>query len=425
MEHLDAFHLEQSLPLCIGLAALGGVLEVAATAITAVPSVREKEGKTMKPWVQWLAIIGNVTLQGIGTLFSHLIAAWFGPVSLVVPFFYSATLLTNMLVFGFLGEKFTKNMKVGTYVILVAVVLLPSVGPQIQDDQRVEILLSRWYSQVWFGLCNAGWIITGILLIFDITRYSPRTRTIILLIARAASVSVNLTVSRGFVLSPPPSMFLSFLVIKILSGAVYTSAIVVQSTAVEQARFVPLNATLTILLNAFTGIIIWEDWRVIEAWYAYICIFVLLGLGCDLLLAVPLLNAENPHFAPTTVRASFKRRRHSQPNIDRSQYQINSGEHTSLVSGTSKAYGSTRKEAWKQLLSPMNESTPDTEFFRDHIATNDVWADKFNDGYTTPSRPRNGNIISLNYRPETHPVSAFRTDCATSRVTPLTTDSAV
>ena len=50
---MKALAIEQSLPICCSLAALGGILEVAATAVTAVPSVREKEGIVMKWWVQW------------------------------------------------------------------------------------------------------------------------------------------------------------------------------------------------------------------------------------------------------------------------------------------------------------------------------------------------------------------------------------
>jgi hypothetical protein len=65
---------------------------------------------------------------------------------------------------------------------------------------------------------------------------------------------------------------------------------------VEQSKFVPLNATLIILVNAVTGIIIWEDWRVVQSWIGTVVSFALLGIGCDLLLTVPLLNSENAEF---------------------------------------------------------------------------------------------------------------------------------
>ena len=187
-------------------------------------------------------------------------------------------------------------MRVGTHVIVVAVILLPVVGPKIQEGQDITSLMRHWYSIVWFSILLVTCAIAGLLLVWDVTRYRMEARVLILLVARAAAIAVNLTVSRAFILGLTDAMLFTFIIIKIVSGAIYTYAIVVQSYTVEQARFVPLNATTIILVNALTGIIIWEDWRVVSSWYGYLCIFVLLGLGCDLLLSVPLLNAENPEF---------------------------------------------------------------------------------------------------------------------------------
>ena len=68
---------------------------------------------------------------------------------------------------------------------------------------------------------------------------------------------------------------------------------------VTQSKFVPLNATAIILVNAITGVIIWQDWRVISSWTGYICVFLLLALGCDLLLSsasANLLTNENAEY---------------------------------------------------------------------------------------------------------------------------------
>lgn len=338
---MKALHVEQSLPICCSLAALGGLLEVAATAVTAVPAVREKEGIALKWWIQWLAIAGNVGLQAIGSLLSHLIATWFGPVSIVVPFFYSATLLSNMLIFGLLGEHFTKNMRVGTHVIVVAVILLPVVGPDIQEGQDISILFHRWYSMAWFIILLLASASSGVLLLLDISKFETKSRVAILLVARASSISVNLTVSRAFILGLNDVVLVTFIVIKLVSGAIYTYGIVVQSFHVEQATFVPLNASTIIIVNALTGIIIWEDWKVVTSWYGYLCIFVLLGLGCDLLLSVPLLTAENPEFG-ATQRASIIMPKSSK-KFRTLQHQTRTPHHSS-----------SRKDAWKQTLSPID-----------------------------------------------------------------------
>jgi len=51
------------------------------------------------------------------------------------------------------------------------------------------------------------------------------------------------------------------------------------------------------LVNAMTGILVWQDWRVIDSWTGYICVFLLLALGCDLLLSSALLMTnDNPEF---------------------------------------------------------------------------------------------------------------------------------
>ena len=348
--------MEQSLPICCSLAVIGGVLEVGATAVTAIPAVREQEGKKLSPMLYWLALAGNVSLQLMGSLTSHLVATWFGPVSIVVPFFYAATLLSNMLIFGaMLGlEFFTKNMQVGTYVIVCAVILLPVVGPTIQEDQDISLLFKHWYSSVWFSMLLVAMLITGALLTQDLTRYSMRGRTAILLIARASSITVNLTVSRSFILSPPHAVFVLFIIFKIVSGGIYTSAIVVQSTAVDQARFVPLNTTTIIVVNAITGIIIWEDWKVMQSWYGYACVFCLLGLGIDLLLSVPLLTEDNPMFGANKRASMILRRdegyRHI-PDVNTEEAPAASTEEMGAESKEvqEESPTMTRREAWKVI----------------------------------------------------------------------------
>ena len=372
--HLE--HLEQSLSVCCSLAAVGGILEVGATAVTAVPAVREKQGIEMRWWTYLLALAGNIGLQAIGSLLSHLVVPWFGPVSIVVPFFYSATLLSNVFVFGvLLGEEFTKNMKVGTYVIVVAVILLPVVGPNIQDNQDVGELFRHWYASLWFIMLLAASGITGVLMFaVDISKYSMNKRTVVLLIARGASLSVNLTVSRSFILGLSHPVLVLFIIIKLLSGVVYTYAVIVQSRVVEQATFVPLNAITVVIANAITGIIIWEDWRVIQSWYGYVCVFVLLGLGCDLLLSVPLLNSENPEFGAPKRALMIMQGRKGRQSLQLRASDINAGysevpdvdELSSrsfdppekMVSWESEAEDDDKhrsnERAWRETISPVN-----------------------------------------------------------------------
>jgi len=289
--------LPQSVPICLVLAAAGGVVEVFATAVLAWEDERSKVGVQSTPCRHRCALAANTTLQILASILGNLFAPWFGPVSLVAPMFLSAQLVANMVIFGFvLGiESFSKDMKIGTYVIVVASLLLPVVGPQAQENQDVMTLISNWYSLLWLALLICAMVFASVLLNgLDVMSLRERVRIMIILSARAASFTVNLTVSRIMVLKPNSAYLAVSLVQKILSGAVMTHAIVVQSTAVRQALYVPLNACTLITVNALTGIVIWEDYLVVVSWIGYIGVFILLLLGSYLLLGdFELLGAGN------------------------------------------------------------------------------------------------------------------------------------
>jgi len=65
---------DQSLPICIGLSAVGGIIEVLATAILAYQDDQEKEGRIRNPDAPssrrsyLLALTANVTLQIIASV---------------------------------------------------------------------------------------------------------------------------------------------------------------------------------------------------------------------------------------------------------------------------------------------------------------------------------------------------------------------
>ncbi|KAL7442632.1 hypothetical protein ACHAXM_011958 [Skeletonema potamos] len=358
-------HFAQSLPLCYGLSAIGGILEVGSIAVLAVPDAREKEGMITPTWLSIVTLAANVIMQLIGSLSSNLVATWFGPVSVVAPIYFSATLVANLIIFGFiLGlEFFDRIMIVGTYVIAIGTVMLQVVGPGIQDGQDIGELLGHSYALSWFIFLLLSMVVSTILMVTSIKSYGEYKRIAILLIARSSSYTLNLTVSRAFLLNPDNFVLVAFIVIKVVSGAIYTYAIVVQSTAVKQAKFVPLNATTIILLNAITGVIIWEDWRVISSWVGYVCVFLLLALGCDLLLSAHLLTNDNAELGRARLVRKFKleRSRGSRNlysdiadydgEIEKAQ-DIAVNRNADLLTSADKPKAeSTRRTAWKKVLS--------------------------------------------------------------------------
>jgi len=188
----------------------------------------------------------------------------------VAPIYFSATLVSNLIIFGIiLGlEFFDRIMRVGTYVIAIGTILLQVVGPGVQEDQDIKELLIVPSAFAWFLLLLVGMTISTIFVARSVSeKYGENKQTIILLVARSTAYTLNLTVSRAFLLNPTYFILVTFVVIKVVSGMVYTYAIVVQSTTVTQSKFVPLNATTIILVNAITGVIIWQDWRVVSIAY--------------------------------------------------------------------------------------------------------------------------------------------------------------
>ena len=294
------FQVEQSVPICLALAAAGGAIEVLATAVLAYQDAQKKEGHKWKRRVRYAALGVNLFLQVTSSLVGNLFATWYGPVSLVGPVFLSSQLLANMVVFGILLglEMFTKDMRVGTYIVVIAVILLPIVGPTAQEGQNVSALLETWYSLLWIAIQLFVMTASSILLLLlDMSALHEWQAMCILLSARATAFSINLTVSKAMIMNVDYIILAMSILLKMLSGAIITYALVVQSTAVTQAKFVPLNASALIIVNALTGMVVWEDWRVIGNWVGYICVFVQLVLGNYLLLGdVKLLSPDNPQY---------------------------------------------------------------------------------------------------------------------------------
>ena len=82
-----------------------------------------------------------------------MISTWYGPVSIVGPIFFAAQLLANLIVFWLvLGlEAFSHEMQIGTYVIVIAVILLIVNGPAAQEygDTTFEDVITDIKAMIW------------------------------------------------------------------------------------------------------------------------------------------------------------------------------------------------------------------------------------------------------------------------------------
>lgn len=144
--------LEQNMAVCVVFSALGGVLEVFATACLAYPAARMLQGYQYTDRQLKACLAANILFQILASLSGNLFATWFGPVSIVGPTFFAAQLLVNLVLFWIvLGiEAFSREMQVGTYVVVVAVVLLLVTGPVAQEySESFEDLVIQPAAATW------------------------------------------------------------------------------------------------------------------------------------------------------------------------------------------------------------------------------------------------------------------------------------
>lgn len=155
--------IQQLIATCITLAVLSGIMGVLATASLAHSAAQKQKGNKAFTCCGLGAFALSVLCQA-GIAVFNISATWFGPVSIVVPTAASAQLLFNMVMFSVvLGlESFSKEMRVGAYVVVLAAILLPVVGPGVQIDQDVYRLMQQTGAVVWSGVLLGALVVSAI-----------------------------------------------------------------------------------------------------------------------------------------------------------------------------------------------------------------------------------------------------------------------
>ena len=112
---------QPSTPLCIGLSAFGGFLEVSSTMVLAFPEFKTKMGAWQPSKCRdRIMMVLNLVLMGVASV-AYIVGSWFGPVSLSVPVVMVSKLLFNMVLMGLVLRmtSFSKDQQVGTYLSLI------------------------------------------------------------------------------------------------------------------------------------------------------------------------------------------------------------------------------------------------------------------------------------------------------------------
>ena len=265
---------------CLIWATIGAFAAVISSTCVAYPNFLEQKHKelTYSKFRKTLHAVLNVSfsLLAVGCFIK---ATGYGPVALAMPLQTGMTLLLNMVVQTVLRMKrYTKEMTAGTLVLVCAVIILVDVGPSEQHDLLEDPLplLETVPAIIWNLICVAICILGAL----GIRSSNEGTNLQLISYSMAISSTTVLAASIGKLMQETTgSVVYLFIALYIVLGVVnlYWSAKAAGSTDIS--LLMPVQSSITLALNCVTGLLVWQDWRVIEAWTSYIMVYLLILLG--------------------------------------------------------------------------------------------------------------------------------------------------
>lgn len=285
--------------------AFSGFLRVIATMVLAFPDFLAKSrgsplGSTEKQQKCYgiFFVCLHVLLLAIAAVMS-IVGSFFGPVSIAVPVQTGSQLLFNVVAMGIVlhMRAFDKAQRTGTYVVFFSVLSLIDVGPGLQDGQDVIGLLSEPSALAWSILLSLAMLTAAIftvpLLRSDsgtsepsfFQRHSFLTLTVGVTVSNVGMATSGKTL--GILTGSEFAIAAIYYVVASLLGLVFS---IVSATSCDQGIFTPLSSVALIIVNMITGIIIWEDWKVIDTWIGYMCACFLMSCGVYLLAEVDVIE---------------------------------------------------------------------------------------------------------------------------------------
>jgi len=366
--------VKQSLTLCILLMSLSGLLRVVATMVLAYPDFVAKKNRRSRGvgnddslssigrFMGTFYVACHVLLLGVAAVVS-IVGSFFGPVSIAVPVQTGSQLLFNVVAMGAVLKmrNFDKAQRTGTYVVFFSVLSLIDVGPGLQDNQNVMELLSKPDALIWSTFLSLAMIVAALFtipLLFSrsdggdgngdgnfFERHSFLTLTVGVTVSNVGMATSGKTL--GMLTSDEALAMASlYYVSASILGLLFS---VVSATKCEQGIFTPLSSVALIIVNMITGIIVWEDWKVIDMWIGYMCACMLMCWGVYLLAEVDLIDnlmkrkeAEIVGLAPTSTTTTTT-------TLDGSEMP----NHLPMM-GDSMANDKQERDVWNETLETTN-----------------------------------------------------------------------
>jgi len=222
-----------------------------------------------------MLVILNV-IFGTGGIVGFTIASWYGPVAVVMPIVTASKLVSNMAkqIFFELSD-YDKSMRVGTWILCCAAACLPQTGPTEPISVDIAQNLSTTQAQIWLGFL----VLALGACIFDYHYFKDERRTMFTLAAIVAvSTTLGANVAKILGIAHGEGLKISFF-LGLLCAFFSFAYNYVASVHCELAVYIPLSESVQLVVNAFTGIMVWGDLQRIPDLLTYSMIYGLTILG--------------------------------------------------------------------------------------------------------------------------------------------------
>jgi FtsH-binding integral membrane protein len=276
--------------LGIVLPVLAGVLATLSTlAITYPAHLAGCAGDREEHTPSKCNLASNLVLTGCSTVVS-ILALGQGKVAIVFPLQTASNLVSNMVTQSALGMgECTKSVAVGTLVLVVAVSILPQVGPS-QHTQALDAfeLLSKPQATAFICFCFVLILSCGLAL------FSKRVRNNTALIFLWAAVGgtgtvINASIAKVVQEDLYHTVKLSLGVVYVLLAALcLLSSALANGTLEDPSTYVPISMGLNLILNALAGIFVWGDGEHLTFAWSYTMVYVIVVLGTYLVTSLDL-----------------------------------------------------------------------------------------------------------------------------------------
>ena len=296
---------------CIGLSACGGCLEVVSTMCLAYPEFRKKRGATYSDLHDKLMTVANLLLMLLASGF-YVLGQSYGSVSLAVPTIMASKLLCNLVLMGAIlrMDEFSREQQVGVYCIVCAILTLPEIGPSDQDCLDGQSLVSQPMAVAWEIIMFAATVacIAGMVVLARRVETPPVSVSLLTYVtAQVVSAVINASASKMFTMDIPAALLGTAFGLAIVCAAVNVISLMLAAKHVDQGVFIPFTTSSTLIVNMITGLIVWEEWRVIETWMAYIIVHLIMVLGICLLAPSDVMEQYRSHKRAELAQRSLGR----------------------------------------------------------------------------------------------------------------------